>query len=68
MSYADVFKLELDRAHDEEIRPGDLVRTGQNRFPHFAVIAVDGDKVWVRNVQSGKDDIAPITRVRKIAA
>jgi hypothetical protein len=68
MSYADVFQLELDRSHHEDICPGDMVRTGQNRFPHYAVIAVDGDKVWVRNVQNGKDDIAPLARVRKIAA
>lgn len=68
MSYADVFQLDLDRAYDEDIRPGDTVQTGQNRFPRFSVIAVDGDKVWVRDLQSGADDIAPLARVRKIAA
>lgn len=66
MSYADVFALTLDRPHHEDIRPGDLVRTGANRFPHYRVIAVDGEKAWVRNVQSNKDDITPLIRIRKI--
>lgn len=68
MSYADVFALKLDRMHHEDIRPGDLVRTGANLFPHYEVIAVDGDKAWVRNTQSSKDDITPLARIRKIAA
>lgn len=68
MSYADVFALKLDRVHHEDICPGDLVRTSANLFPHYQVIAVDGDKAWVRNVQSNKDDITALSRIRKIAA
>jgi 2'-5' RNA ligase len=66
-SYSDVFSIVHERAHDEEIRAGDLVRTGENFHPHFTVIAVSGDKAWVRNVQNGVDSLAQLDRCRRIA-
>lgn len=66
LSYSDVFNLRHEREHEEEIAAGDLVRMGQNHFPHFAVIAVQGDKAWVRNVTSGEDFLAKLDRCRKI--
>jgi hypothetical protein len=66
LSYSDVFDISHDREHDEEIREGDLVRTGPNLFPHFCVIAVNGDKAWVRNVQNGADALALLNRCRKV--
>lgn len=65
-SYSDVFAIDHDRAYDEEICPGDIVRTGANLFPHFQVLAVHGDKAWVRNVQNGADHLAMVIRCRKI--
>jgi hypothetical protein len=65
-SYSDVFSIRHDRDYDEEIYAGDLVRSGANLFPHFEVIAVHGDKAWVRNVQNGADHLAPLSRCRKI--
>jgi hypothetical protein len=65
-SYSDVFSIDHDRGYDEEIRAGDLVRTGPNLFPHFEVVAVHGDKAWVRNVQNGADHLALLSRCRKI--
>jgi len=65
-SYSNVFAINHDREYDEEIRPGDLVRTGANLFPHFEVLAVHGDKAWVRNVQNGADHLAPLARCRRI--
>jgi hypothetical protein len=65
-SYSDVFSINHDRDYDEEIEAGDLVRSGPNLFPHFEVIAVNGDKAWVRNVQNGSDHLAPLSRCRKI--
>ena len=41
MSYSDVFKIKLEREHDEDIHVGDLVRTGPNKFPHYEVVAVN---------------------------
>ncbi len=66
VSYSDVFSLELERGYDEEIGPGDIVRTSQNLFPHFRVIAVCGDKAWVRNVETGVDGLTALSRCRKI--
>ncbi len=66
-SYSDVFSISHDREYDEEILAGDLVRTGPNLFPHFEVIAVHGEKAWVRNVQNGADHLALLSRCRKIA-
>jgi hypothetical protein len=66
VSYSDLFSLNLDREYDEDIFTGDMVRMGQNLHPHFEVIAVCGDKLWVRNLQSGEDHIGLTCRARKI--
>ena len=65
-SYSDVFSISHDREYEEEINVGDLVRTGTNLFPHFEVLAVHGDKAWVRNVINGVDHLALLSRCRKI--
>jgi hypothetical protein len=65
-SYSDVFSISHERDYEEEISVGDLVRTGDNLFPHFEVLAVNGDKAWVRNVVNGADHLAMISRCRKI--
>jgi hypothetical protein len=65
-SYSDVFSISHEREYDEEISVGDLVRTGPNLFPHFEVVAVHGEKAWVRNVQNGADHLALVSRCRKI--
>lgn len=65
-SYSDVFSINHDREYDEEISVGDLVRTGPNLYPHFEVVAVHGDKAWVRNVVNGSDHLALLSRCRKI--
>jgi hypothetical protein len=66
LSYSDVFAISHDREHDEEILPGDLVRTGPNAWPQFKVIAVDAEKAWVRDIQNGQDSLALIARCRRI--
>jgi len=65
-SYSDVFDISHEREFDEEILAGDLVRTGPNAFPYYKVIAVHGEKVWVRDVQYGTDGITSLTLCRKI--
>jgi hypothetical protein len=68
ISYVDVFELEHDgEENPDSIAVGDLVRTGPNHHPHFAVVAINGDKAWVRNVQSGQDALAPLKRCRKVS-
>jgi len=65
-SYSDVFFISHEREYEEDIHAGDLVRTGPNLFPHFEVLAVHGDKAWVRNVTTGADHLALLSRCRKI--
>lgn len=65
-SYSDVFDISHERGYDEDITVGDLVRTGHNLYPHFEVLAVHGDKAWVRNVLNGSDHLALLSRCRKI--
>jgi hypothetical protein len=66
-SYSDVFGISHDRGFDQEIRAGDFVSTGPNLHPHFEVLAVHGEKAWVRNVQNGADHLAFVIRCRRIA-
>lgn len=66
LSYLDVFDVGEHHAGDSMIGPGDLVRTSENHFPHFKVIAVHQDKVWVRNVETGADGLTTLVRCRKI--
>ena len=66
ISYSDVYDISHDREYDEDIQTGDMVRTGPNLYPHFTVMAVVGDKVWVRNTETGSDGITGLTRCRKI--
>ena len=65
-SYSDVFAIRHDRDCDEVISVGDLVRTGSNLFPHFEVLAVHGDRAWVRNTDNQADHLALLSRCRKI--
>jgi hypothetical protein len=65
-SYSDVFSISHERGYEEDIREGDLVRTGPNLYPHFRVLAVNEDKAWLRNVQSGADSLAFLSRCRRV--
>ena len=66
VSYSDVFSIEHERDYEEHIEAGDLVRTSANLYPHFRVVAVSGDKAWVRNVETGVDGLTALSRCRKI--
>ncbi len=66
ISYSDVFSIDHDRGYEEDIVAGDIVRTGPNLYPHFTVVAVAGDKAWVRNTQNESDSITSLSRCRKI--
>lgn len=66
VSYSDVFALKLEREHEEVIQAGDTVRTGPNLFPYYSVIAVHGDKAWLRNVQNGQDAVTNLNRCSRI--
>jgi ABC-type tungstate transport system permease subunit len=65
-SYSDIFSIVHDREHEEEILQGDIVRCGENHYPHFEVIALSGDTAWVRNVLNGADSLTPLSRCRRL--
>ena len=66
VSYSDLYDIDHARGYAEDIAVGDLIRTGPNLFPHFKVVAIHGDKAWVRNTQNGSDALAMLDRCRKI--
>jgi len=41
----------------------DIVQTGDNSFPRYRVIAINGDRAWLRDVQYGSDEIVPMARI-----
>lgn len=46
----------------DRFSPGDIVRTGQNTHPQYRVVAVDVNKVWLRNLSSGADAVVDCLR------
>ena len=66
VSYSGVFGINHARDQHEDIADGDLVCTGPNQFPRYRVIATDGDRVWVRNVDNGLDGVTDLDRCRKV--
>lgn len=65
-SYADLYSIRLERGYEEEIVVGDLVRTSENQWPRFTVIAIHGERAWVRNIDSGADGLTMLDRCRKV--
>jgi hypothetical protein len=59
----------VDFSHDRapELCVGDLVRTGDNLYPHYEIVAMSGDRAWIRDVQYGSDHVVPMGRLRKVA-
>jgi hypothetical protein len=48
------------------IAVGDVIRTGDNFHPHYRVIALTEDRVWIRDTQHGTDHIVPLDRCNRI--
>ena len=65
-SYSNVFGLDHERGYEEEILSGDIVCTGANQFPRYEVIAIRGDRAWLRDLQSGADHLGYTSRCRKL--
>jgi hypothetical protein len=45
---------------------GDLVRTGENAWPQYRIIAMSEDRAWVRDLQYGTDFVVPMERCRRV--
>jgi len=54
-----------DRPSNDDIRPGDRVCTGANVHANHEVIAVYGDKAWIRDLKSGCDGLTSLSRCHK---
>jgi len=52
-----------DTAH---VAVGDVIRTGENRHPHYQIIAMSENRAWIRDIQNRTDHIVPIDRCRQI--
>lgn len=59
--------LHETREAQQAILAGDVVHTGPNHHPQWRVIAIDGEKAWLRNVQTHADGVAELRRCRKAA-
>ena len=66
VSYSGLYGIRHERDYEEHIAEGDLVKTGPNAYPYFHVLAVHGDRAWLRNVQSGMDGVVDLNRCRKV--
>lgn len=64
--HIELYGLENGQTACQEIQVGDLVRTGSNRFPHYAVIALYDEMAWVRDVQTGAYGMTSLTLCRKV--
>ena len=65
VSYSDVFGVQHHQA-EEPVHAGDVVAAGANNYPRFRVIAVEGDRAWVRNEHTGRDDVVQVSRLRRL--
>ena len=45
----------------EPVKIGDIVKTGPNDYPRFKVIAIDGERAWIRNIISSDDAVVSLT-------
>src|SRR5262249_12175828 len=45
---------------------GDVIRSGDNLYPYYEVIAISGGRAWVRDIQYGTDCIVAIGDFHKI--
>ena len=48
-----------------DIRPGDRVCAGANVNPNHEVIAIYGDKAWIRDLRTGCDGVTSLSRCHK---
>lgn len=47
-----------------DLKPGDLCQHGANALPLYRVVWVDGDKIWLRDVNTEADAVVDLGRCR----
>lgn len=53
-------------AEHHPVAVGDHVSTGPNLFPHFVIVAIDGELAWVRDTATGVNAFAAVARCRPL--
>jgi hypothetical protein len=51
---------------DKPLQQGDLCHHGDNTYPVYQVIFVNGDRAWVRDISSGVEGIVDVDRCRRL--
>jgi len=51
----------------EPLKPGDLCHHGSNLLPTYRVIWLDGDKVWLRDVNTDADAVVAATQCHRLS-
>lgn len=57
-----------DERSQQELGAGDLCHHGSNLLPTYRVIWIDDGKVWLRDVNSGKDAVVDTAQCHKLRA
>lgn len=62
----ELYGICLERDGDDDVKVGDIVSAGPNKFPRYRVLATVEDKVWLREMQHGTDHVVPTCRCRVV--
>ncbi len=49
-------------SEDKPLAPGELCHHGTNLLPAYRVIWVEGEKAWIRDVNTGQDSVVELGR------
>ena len=58
--------VDSDPTHAPGLVVGEIVRTGTNRFPQYKVVAINGKRAWIRDLQYGDDHVVAIASIHRI--
>lgn len=64
VSYADLFGI-VHEERDEPLGEGDLVITGACDHPRYRIVAIQGDRAWIRS-ENGADYVVRIDRCKRV--
>ena len=52
--------VDFPKVRPTGLQIGDTVRTGENRFPQYVIVAISGERAWIRAAQYGTDYVVPL--------
>jgi hypothetical protein len=66
MTYLNLFHVERP-TYEEAIAVGDTVVVGADQFSQYEVMALRGEKAWLRDTVTGMDGIVAAVRCRLVS-